>query len=467
MASPHPTLETRASDVASSADGVGVAAGREPVGSRYVPGDVIAAKYRLEHPLGQGGMGSVWLARNLVLDVDVAIKVTLGTATTEVGRARLLREAQTAARLQHPSIVRVYDFGQTAFGDPFIVMEVVKGESLADLLDRRGRLSAVHAVQLLLPIAGALSVAHGKGIVHRDVKPSNIILMAGERGEISPKLVDFGIAKVGANDRERLTRVGSMIGSPDYMSPEQIRARADLDERADVWSLAVVLYETIVGRRPFEESSPEALLGAILVDAPTPTHQLGAGDAALWAVIEQGLQKNRDLRWSTVRAMGRALARWALGAGVTLDSTGTSLERQWLNEGEAAPGGPIRAAHPEPVAVAAAHPVTGFEPKRTSPRAAAVVAGVLAGTVALAWIIRAPAQTIVPERPIAIEPMQATRVPIPLYLPEATPEPAAESPEAASTVKRSSPKQKLPAARGAKPAPQTKPRGSVAAEPDF
>jgi len=413
----------------------------------------------------------VWLARNLVLDVDVAIKVTLGTATTEVGRARLLREAQTAARLQHPSIVRVYDFGQTAFGDPFIVMEVVKGESLADLLDRRGRLSAVDAVQLLLPIASALSVAHGKGIVHRDVKPSNIILMAGERGEVSPKLVDFGIAKVGAHEADRLTRAGAVLGSPDYMAPEQIRARADLDERADVWGLAVVLYETIAGRRPFEESSPEALLGAILLDAPVPTHQLGAGDAALWAVIEQGLEKNRDLRWSTVRAMGRALARWALGAGVALDSTGTSLERHWLNEGECRSSGPNRAVHPEPVDVAAPQPITGFVPKRTSRRVAAVGAGILAGVVALAWIIRAPAQTIVPERPIAIETVEQPRIPVPVYVGALALEAStATAPGDRADTKRSRKREKPAAAAHAAPSAtprKGKPRAGVAVEPDF
>lgn len=322
----------------SAPDPEETAASKPPHQMTYRSGDVIAGKYRLEHMLGEGGMGSVWLAHNTVLDVDVALKVTHGATTSENARKRLLREAQTAARLQHASIVRIYDFGHTNLGDPYIVMEVVRGESLGDVLDRRGRLGALEAVQLLLPIASALSVAHGKGIVHRDVKPSNIIVMTGERGELLCKLVDFGIAKVEDPHVARpLTRIGAMIGSPDYMAPEQIRARADVDERVDVWAFGVVLYEAIAGRRPFAGTTPESTLSEILVDDPVPLTDLGAGDAALWTILDCALRKDRDKRWPTVRAMGRALARWARLAGVETDAAGISLERHWLSEGDDQP----------------------------------------------------------------------------------------------------------------------------------
>jgi serine/threonine protein kinase len=321
--------------LAPTRDSVTDPSGVEAPRARYAPGDIIGAKYRLEHVLGEGGMGSVWLARNLVLDVDVAIKLALGASTSATTRTRLLREAQTAARLHHASIVRVYDFGETSFGDPFIVMEVVRGESLAALLDRRGRLSAIEAVQLLLPIASALSVAHRKGIVHRDVKPSNIIVTASERGELLPKLVDFGIALVETSLAETaLARTGALVGSPDYMAPEQVRARTDVDERVDVWALGVVLYEAIAGCRPFGGATTSATLNEILVDEPMSLIERGAGDAALWSVLQLALRKRREERWSTTRAMGRALARWARSAGVETDATGTLLDRHWLSEGE-------------------------------------------------------------------------------------------------------------------------------------
>lgn len=183
-------LETTTSTGAPPALSDGIANGP------YKPGEVIADKYRLDAVLGRGGMGTVWRARNLTLDVDVAVKLIRREAASDTSAERLLVEARAAARIRHPSIVSVFDFGRTSSGDPFIVMEVVEGESLANLLDRKVRLDALTACKTLLPIAHALAAVHRRGIVHRDLKPENIILAQADPGVVTPKLVDFGVAKV-------------------------------------------------------------------------------------------------------------------------------------------------------------------------------------------------------------------------------------------------------------------------------
>jgi serine/threonine-protein kinase len=315
----------------------------------YRQGDVIAEKYQLQSVIGKGGMGSIWRARNLVLHVDVAIKlINRGVASAEAS-TRLLVEARAAAQLDHPSIVRVHDFGTTDFQDPYIVMELLEGESLADVLDRKGSLTAQAAVQLALPLLGALAAAHGKGIVHRDIKPDNVILTTTEEGTVIPKLVDFGIAKVeGAPividpDRDedaselegrvatRLTQVGRLMGSPDYMSPEQARGD-EADEGTDIWALAVVLYESIVGDVPFSGPTVERVLARIMMDDPTPITAFAVGDPTLWAAISQGLRKRVRERWQSAREMGKALAAWLLSQGIDTDITGASIRQHWLGQ---------------------------------------------------------------------------------------------------------------------------------------
>src|SRR5262249_9662448 len=158
--------------------------------------DVIDDKYKLTRIIGRGGMGAVWAAHNIPLDIDVAIKLIRRDRTAPGAADRLLTEARAAARLMHPAIVRVFDFGETSQGDPFIVRELLRGESLSAILRRKKRLSPTVAVQTLLPVAAALASAHGKGIVHRDLKPDNIIVITDENGALVPKIVDFGIAKL-------------------------------------------------------------------------------------------------------------------------------------------------------------------------------------------------------------------------------------------------------------------------------
>lgn len=297
----------------------------------HAEGDVLAGRYRLLGLLGQGGMGTVWRAHSLALDIDVAVKLVRCEVTNVEANEWLLREARAAASLVHPSIVRIFDFGVTEADEPFIVMELVGGESLADWLDRSSRLSPEQAVQILLPIASALADAHAKGVVHRDIKPENILVVPGVDDTQVPKLVDFGVAKLaGARHGRMPTGAGILVGTPEYMSPEQAQGLLTIDGQTDVWALSVVLYELIAGRRPFEGVHAGAVLLSVVRETPTPTTALGAGDDELWAIIESGLQKAPEARCQGMQELGRALATWAIARGIETDSTGISLSRQWL-----------------------------------------------------------------------------------------------------------------------------------------
>jgi serine/threonine protein kinase len=305
---------------------------REPrPAHRYREGDVIADKYQLVRVMGTGGMGAVWIAHNLALDVNVAVKLIRAGVATASAAGRRLQEARAAARLGHPAIVRVFDFGRTTYDEPFIVMELLEGESLGEALGRRRRISAVRAVQTLLPIADALSVAHTKGIVHRDLKPENVFLHRADTGRTEPKIVDFGIATLDRGQDRRITQDGTIVGSPAYMSPEQARGEGSIDNRTDVWSFAVVLYELMTGEAPFKGDNHMAVLKQVIEHDPVPVMELGAGDDALWAIIERALQKDPSERWQSMRALGAALALWLTGQGIEEDVSGASLAATWLN----------------------------------------------------------------------------------------------------------------------------------------
>jgi eukaryotic-like serine/threonine-protein kinase len=291
-------------------------------------GSILAGKYRLELLLGEGGMGSVWSAYHLELELPVAIKLLKAGLKNARLAERLRLEAQSSARLVHPSIVRVFDISATRNGDPFIVMELLSGESLAELLGR-GRLSGARAVQLMLPIAEALALAHVKGIVHRDVKPDNVFISTNGE-QLQPKLLDFGIAKlvfasVRANE---LTAKGSLIGSPLYMSPEQTRGD-DVDYRSDIWSFCVVLYQAVTGAVPFDGEHKTALTRAILNDEPAPMPIDARVDKQLARLIRWGLTKDRAQRPTSVRELGRQLAQWLLANGVSDDACGAPLAAKW------------------------------------------------------------------------------------------------------------------------------------------
>ena len=317
-----------------------------PEPSPYLAGEVVGDRYRLVREIGRGGMGVVWVAHSLVLGVDIALKLIRASAASSALSSRMAREAHAAARLGHPALVRVFDFGWTRHGDPYLVMELVQGETLAAQVRREARIPAIRAVQTLLPIVDGLRMAHDKGIVHRDIKPDNVFLAADALGRKQPKLLDFGIAKVDKQIDGRLTQVGAVLGSPDYMSPEQALGLDDIDERTDIWSLCVVLYEVITGTVPFQKPNYNALMHAIINEDPTPSVDCGAGDKSLWQIIERGLKKQREDRFQTVTDLGEALALWLYEHGVKEDLSGNSIRAVWLDAALSGGGREIRSARP-------------------------------------------------------------------------------------------------------------------------
>jgi serine/threonine-protein kinase len=300
---------------------------------RYDAGAIISGKYQLVEVLGEGGMGSVWVAKNRTLDVDVAIKLMRAEFADSVDgiAERMLQEARAAACIGHPAIIQVFDFGFAEYGDPFIVMELLRGESLEQALCRRHRVSPNRAVQTLLPIIDALAATHALGIVHRDLKPANIFLSRPAGQRLQPKVLDFGVAKLERRAAARMTQEGALVGSPAYMSPEQFLGTGVIDGRADIWALSVVLYETITSRLPFEGDGGGAALGwRVMNTSPKTLAEQGLDEPELWKILEKGLAKDPAGRYENMRAFGRELAEWLVSRGINEDICDASL-RSWTD----------------------------------------------------------------------------------------------------------------------------------------
>jgi tRNA A-37 threonylcarbamoyl transferase component Bud32/tetratricopeptide (TPR) repeat protein len=264
----------------------------------------LADRYAVEREIGRGGMATVYLARDLKHDRQVAIKVLAPELTESLGPERFLREIRTVAGLAHPNILPLFDSGE-AGGFLFFVMPYVKGESLRDRLAKEGQLPVEDAVRITREIADALAYAHQEGVVHRDVKPGNIMLEAGHA-----VLTDFGVARAVAEARDvRLTGTGVYVGTPVYMSPEQAAGGGLLDGRSDQYALACVLYEMLAGHPPFTAVRPEALVHQHLTEKPPPvTRERPSVAEEIAQVIDRSLAKNPLDRFATTKAMADALA---------------------------------------------------------------------------------------------------------------------------------------------------------------
>ncbi|HNS95913.1 MAG TPA: serine/threonine-protein kinase [Polyangiaceae bacterium] len=291
------------------------------------PGTVLSKRFKLIKPIGSGGMAIVWRAEHLVLGIPVALKMLRSVdAHSQVARARFEAEARVVAALKHPNVVHILEYG--VHGEvPYFAMELLEGETLAKRLQRRKTLDAVSVVWIVEQIARPVDKAHAKGIIHRDIKPDNIFLHRTDDGEV-PKLVDFGIAKlIQSDDKQALTRTDAVIGTTHYLSPERARGKKPIDAKVDLWALAVVVYECVVGRRPFDEHADDllGLLKAIAeVDYPPPS-TLRPIPPEFDAWTDQALNPNPNRRFENAAEMAAAL-REALLPGTVSSLTGMAFE---------------------------------------------------------------------------------------------------------------------------------------------
>jgi serine/threonine-protein kinase len=278
------------------------------VASPVQPGDVLASKYRIERMLGMGCMGVVVAAQHLTLRLPVAIKFMLpGKGSSQEQLTRVLREAQASARLKSEHVARVYDAATLESGAPYLVMELLDGRDLAAELAARGPLPVAEAVDYVLQACEAIAEAHASGIIHRDIKPANLFLAQVTSGRAIVKVLDFGISKW--TEEVQMTHEQAVLGSPLYMSPEQMRTSTKVDARADIWSLGAVLYELIAGKPPFPALTLMELYTHVNFHPPTPFAQHRTDvPANLEAVLHQCFEKERDRRWPNIAEFAAALA---------------------------------------------------------------------------------------------------------------------------------------------------------------
>lgn len=286
-------------------------------------GTLIAGKYRVERVLGEGAMGVVLAARHIVLDELRAIKLMLPSALGDASNVeRFLREARAAVRLRSNHVCKVLDVGRLDDGAPYIVMEYLEGADLKSILEERGKLPIIEAVRHVIQACEAVAEAHALGIVHRDIKPANLFLTAGVDGVSCVKVLDFGIAKMAApSGALEMTQPQEVIGTPVFMAPEQMRGMHDVDARADVWGLGVVLYRALTGQLPFTGSTITQVCAAVIADPPLPVAAMGAVlPAALEAIVLRCLEKDPSRRLQSATELAAALAPFA---GVPVTATGS------------------------------------------------------------------------------------------------------------------------------------------------
>lgn len=284
--------------------------------SAVFPGDVLAGKYEVVDVLGIGGMGIVLECRHVKLGKHVAVKLLQpkAAAMPEMVK-RFAREARAAAQLTNKHVARVLDVDVHSDGRPFMVMEYLQGHDLDEELARRGTLEIPEAVDYILQACTAVAQAHAIGIVHRDLKPHNLYLTS-EDGAPCIKLLDFGISKMPEEEHPSVTQTASALGTPLYMSPEQIRSAKHVDTRTDIWSLGVMLYELLVGKTPFDGETATAVVAAITADTPTPvTHARPDVPAPLSEAIMKALEKRPANRFQSVAELAEAVAPFGSSGG--------------------------------------------------------------------------------------------------------------------------------------------------------
>jgi serine/threonine protein kinase len=293
------------------------------------PGTMLAGKYRVERILGQGGMGVVVQAHHLSLDEKVAIKLLLpGALRNENVVARFEREARAAFKIKSEHVARVIDVGELDTGAPYMVMEYLEGQDLSTLLADRGAIPVDLASLYILQACEALAEAHSLGIVHRDLKPANLFLARRPSGAPAIKVLDFGISKSTlSTEHAALTKTTAVMGSPLYMSPEQMQSSKNVDARSDIWSIGIVLYELVTGQAPFQaDTLPELVLAVVNREPPALESMQGGVPAGFAAVVARCLAKDPAARYASVAELARDLAAFAPAEGrASLDRIGHVL----------------------------------------------------------------------------------------------------------------------------------------------
>jgi tRNA A-37 threonylcarbamoyl transferase component Bud32 len=364
-----------------------VTAGRQSFAAP-APGQTFG-RYRIVRRLGEGATGLVYEAEHLDLRKRVALKVLRpGFADDAAVVARFVREGTAAARIRHPHVVDVTDVG-TEHGLPYLVMELLEGETLGALV-ARGASSVEATATLLLPVCAAVSAAHSRGVLHRDLKPDNIFLVRAQRGSAQPKVLDFGIAKILDDASLSLTATAGVVGTPFYMSPEQARGARELDARSDQYALGVILYECVTGRKPFVAPTLFSLTAEITAGALVPPRALRPEvPPGFEEVVLRAMSRDPEGRFPSVHALGAALVPFA--------DDRTQILWEEAFRGDAEPAAPARPAAPAVVAAALDETVGGprlsvRRPGRPFPRGVAAIAllALLAG-FAVHRATRAPA----------------------------------------------------------------------------
>jgi len=352
------------------------------------PGQIIGGRYRVEEVIGAGTMGFVVSAWHLELDQRVALKV-LNPDVFERTEAlmRFRREVRAAARIKSEHVARVIDVGALESGDPYMVMELLRGNNLEEELHRRGVLPVTEAVAYVLEAVEALAEAHAAGFVHRDLKPANLFVARRADRSRLVKVLDFGISKSPTDSQASdmsLTKTGVIIGSPLYMSPEQMRSTKDADQRSDVWSLGAILFQLVTGRPPYQgETIPELCAQLFSEDAPPPSRLRQDIPAGLDAVLARALARDPNQRFQNVAELGEALAPFAPAARVHAERARRVLTGGDADHPNSVWPGPNDGAAPTIEAVAVVQPArTGSGPSSSRRKlwvvvAAAAVLGVV------------------------------------------------------------------------------------------
>ncbi len=416
--------------------------------SSLVPGTVVAGRYRLDRLLGQGGMGVVWAATHTITRRAVAMKFLRGPAHARPEmRRRFMREARVASAVNHPSIVEVHDVFELDDETPVMVMDLLVGRTLAARLDIARFLSLEETASILLPVVSAVGTAHARGIVHRDLKPENIFLAEDDEGRTEVKVLDFGIAKLANIDgdalmQSQLTGTGSLLGTPCYSSPEQLFGEREIDHRADIWAIGVLLYECLSGQLPVYGENLGQVLKIITTGDIVPLEKIVPGlPDDIVRLAGRMLSRPREDRPSDMREVLDVLKRYstlsvrAFGAArshpPSQDIAERSSETRPRTPVHAQDGPTLLAASALPQDTASPHALS--RPERQDSRKIALFAGIALGALVVGgvgWRLgRSPQGAVLPPSNGTQSAATPSIVPLspPPTVPLALPEPAENS----------------------------------------